>query len=190
MRNIIQKLKEKKGFTLVELIVVLVILAILAALLIPSLSGYIDKANEQKLISETRMLAQAIQVEASTEYAKRGGVMNHTQWSSETGFYRNIIDNCEVAGLKGENPTAKFYAEVDSNGAVMNVVLENYGRRCVFRAAKSSFEVGTPKENLNVSVVWIASQSRVPDSGIELDNGGSGTNQPVIPGGLPVGGAD
>ena len=37
-----KKLKEnnKKGFTLVELIVVLVILAILAALLIPALTGY------------------------------------------------------------------------------------------------------------------------------------------------------
>ena len=35
---------SKKGFTLVELIVVLVILAILAALLIPALTGYIDKA--------------------------------------------------------------------------------------------------------------------------------------------------
>ena len=41
-----KKLKEKKGFTLVELIVVLVILAILAALLIPALTKYIDKAKE------------------------------------------------------------------------------------------------------------------------------------------------
>ncbi len=32
----IRKLKDRKGFTLVELIVVLVILAILAALLIPA----------------------------------------------------------------------------------------------------------------------------------------------------------
>ena len=36
---------KKRGFTLVELIVVLVILAILAALLIPALTGYIDKAK-------------------------------------------------------------------------------------------------------------------------------------------------
>ena len=34
-----KKLKDKKGFTLVELIVVLVILAILAALLVPALTG-------------------------------------------------------------------------------------------------------------------------------------------------------
>ena len=40
MLSKIRALKEKKGFTLVELIVVLVILAILAALLIPALPGY------------------------------------------------------------------------------------------------------------------------------------------------------
>jgi type IV pilus assembly protein PilA len=41
--------KGRKGFTLVELIVVLVILAILAALLVPALTGYIDKAKEKVL---------------------------------------------------------------------------------------------------------------------------------------------
>lgn len=38
---------QKRGLTLVELIVVLVILAVLAALLVPSLTGYIDKAVEK-----------------------------------------------------------------------------------------------------------------------------------------------
>ena len=38
---------RKRGFTLVELIVVLVNLAVLAALLVPSLTGYIDKAKKK-----------------------------------------------------------------------------------------------------------------------------------------------
>lgn len=63
-----KKLKDKKGFTLVELIVVLVVLAILAALLIPALTGYIDKANKEKTISEARMVLMAAQTATSDAY--------------------------------------------------------------------------------------------------------------------------
>lgn len=66
----IKRIKEnKKGFTLVELIVVLVILAILAALLIPALTGYIDKAKEKSIIAETRQAVMAAQTLVDEEYA-------------------------------------------------------------------------------------------------------------------------
>ena len=65
-----KKLKDKKGFTLVELIVVLVILAILAALLVPALTGYIDRANEEKVVAEARMALMAAQTQGSIEYSK------------------------------------------------------------------------------------------------------------------------
>ena len=64
----IRKMKNKKGFTLVELIVVLVILAILAALLVPALTGYIDKANQEKVIAECRSVVVASQTTASEYY--------------------------------------------------------------------------------------------------------------------------
>jgi prepilin-type N-terminal cleavage/methylation domain-containing protein len=63
------KNNKRRCFTLVELIVVLVILAILAALLIPALTGYIDKAKKNQVIAETRMLTQAAQTELSSLYA-------------------------------------------------------------------------------------------------------------------------
>lgn len=63
-----KKLKDKKGFTLVELIVVLVILAILAALLIPALTGYIDKAREQSMITEGSLVLTAAQATVSEAY--------------------------------------------------------------------------------------------------------------------------
>lgn len=66
----IRKMKNKKGFTLVELIVVLVILAILAALLVPALTGYIDKANYEKVVATTRSVVMAAQTEYSEAYGK------------------------------------------------------------------------------------------------------------------------
>lgn len=40
-----KNLKNKKGFTLIELIVVVAIIGILVALLVPSVNGYIEKAK-------------------------------------------------------------------------------------------------------------------------------------------------
>lgn len=61
-----------KGFTMVQIIVVLVILVILAAALIPALTGYIDKAKNQKYVNITRdfvMAAQGGMVEAYALYS-------------------------------------------------------------------------------------------------------------------------
>ena len=59
--------RKTKGFTLVELIVVLVILAILMAILIPAFTGWIKKAKYKSAILECRQVvlaAQCIEVEA------------------------------------------------------------------------------------------------------------------------------
>lgn len=68
MRN--EKKMNDKGFTLVELIVVLVILAILAAILVPALLGYIDKAKGQQIVLNAKSCLTAAQAELSSVYAK------------------------------------------------------------------------------------------------------------------------
>lgn len=73
MRQLRQRLKEakenKKGFTLVEIIVVLVIIGILASLMLGALNGYIDKAKEKTLTADTRSIYLAAQTVASEAYA-------------------------------------------------------------------------------------------------------------------------
>ena len=60
--------KNNKGFTLVELIVVLVILAILAAILVPALLGYIDRAREKQYVLNAKSWLTAAQAEMSSIY--------------------------------------------------------------------------------------------------------------------------
>jgi len=60
MNNIINKLKNKKGFTLVELTIVIIILAILSGVSIPSFIKIKERSKESGTKSEMRSMANAI----------------------------------------------------------------------------------------------------------------------------------
>lgn len=117
----IRKLKDRKGFTLVELIVVLVILAILAALLIPALTGYIDKANKEKIVSECRMVVMAAQTEASELYGKMDG--GKLVFDDKT----NTAANYDAAVKKLSETKGEFKIELYDDGTVHTVQYWNSG---------------------------------------------------------------
>lgn len=49
------KKSNKKGFTIVELVIVIAVIAILAAVLIPTFSNVVNKANESKAMQQARI---------------------------------------------------------------------------------------------------------------------------------------
>ena len=62
------KFSQRRGFTLVELLVVIVIISILIALLVPVIAGAVRQANDATVSSEINQLAQAL-----TEFKNRYG---------------------------------------------------------------------------------------------------------------------
>ncbi|MDD7642472.1 MAG: type II secretion system protein [bacterium] len=89
--------ENNKGFTLVELIVVLVILAILAAILVPALLGYIDRAKSSQDILNAKNLYTAAQTVAS-EYYARGETIDI---SADGGNYAK--DVVKISDLSNED---------------------------------------------------------------------------------------
>lgn len=111
VRNIMKK--NQKGFTLVELIVVLVILAILAAILVPALLGYIDRAKDQQLITNAGTAYKVAQTTATEFYAKAVPINPENSKDARTtatnGYWIPVTNT--RTGLNGKGTKLPYIAE-------------------------------------------------------------------------------
>ena len=73
----INTLNKKKGFTLVELIIVIVIIGVLAAIALPKMMSYIKKAEDAQLMALTRNVLTSAQ--AAVIYHSADGVLTNEE---------------------------------------------------------------------------------------------------------------
>ena len=62
LMNIRKSMKSQKGFTLVELLVVIVIIGVLAAIAVPKFTAATERANGGKIAADLRTIDSAIQL--------------------------------------------------------------------------------------------------------------------------------
>ena len=76
MKKLKKVLKDRKGFTLVELITVIVILGILMVLVVPTFNSMVDKAKKTKLDALTRNIYSSATALVKGHYHEFRGVTN------------------------------------------------------------------------------------------------------------------
>ncbi len=80
-----EKLRNKKGFTLIEIIVVIVILAVLMAVAVPSVMSYMNEGQKARY----QAVARTVLINAQTEYAKE--VAERTDTDEEETLINKVI---------------------------------------------------------------------------------------------------
>lgn len=131
---------KNKGFSLVELIIVIAIMAILAAAIAPALIRYIDKSRKSDDVAAAETVNTAVNAALANEdaYSEVSGDMDGATavWSCTGGtactvgstygtFDQEMSDN-----LGGEAPKVKYTK--DSN-TVWSVTIQSSGKAIVFK---------------------------------------------------------
>ncbi len=110
-------MKNKKGFTIVELVIVIAVVAILAAVLIPTFAGIVKKANISAdtkavrnmnviLVAESAGDAAPSSAAATIEILERNGIIDFIPKTESYAFYWLKTENAVV--LADENNVAVY----------------------------------------------------------------------------------
>ena len=103
MTGLKRTLRSRRGFTLVELVVVLVIAGITASFAVPALTGYIDNAKEKQAVSETQACVETVTRIAAQKYA---------EWQKNTTY--------QLAGGNELTSSSEFQPLVGCTGTTSN----------------------------------------------------------------------
>lgn len=116
----------ERGFTLLELLIVVAVIAILASAVVANLGAARNKANDAKIRSELKSVDQAIAVYMSTASASdlttAGGVSNWDALATKLQG-ASLLPNKPIHPSASANPPSNYYYMGVVTNASLNYVL-------------------------------------------------------------------
>jgi prepilin-type N-terminal cleavage/methylation domain len=98
IKNLKSKLKNKKGFTLVEMIVVIAIIAILIALLAPNVARMIENAQRTADAAKAKTIMSTAQAYATEAITNNNAINGGGALTAISGHYIIHIDGSKATG--------------------------------------------------------------------------------------------
>ena len=133
-------LKNKKGFTLIEIVIVIVIIAILAAILVPQIIRWIDKAKLATLKSEADTVRLSVIAYTDHEFSDSVSNSTLTQADVDADFWEGVSKTANTT-LQASDPDENGYTTFTiSNGAMKSFTYSKGGHTATYDGIHWSYE--------------------------------------------------
>lgn len=168
-----RKRKGLRGFTLVEILIVLVILAILAAAFMAAFTGYIDKTKEKLAVMEARRWFIAAQAATSEVYASHKPQGNGTFSKDYDTPAGGTNGGAYIAGFEIQNTgviTSATFAKVQAYGINSGSTdAERIAYMTLQYMDSASGSADSNEYNFNSGTLSLGTSAKTPDEYFALE---------------------
>lgn len=181
-------MKGQKGFTLIEIIIVLAVIGVLAAIVVPNVQGFLGQGKQRSWAADRDILQAAVDAWRTDIENRAGG-----QWP--TIGAQQATPGGTIGTPSDNNTDGDFMDAADTNSFIDIALLATDGflksASTVKSAAKDATNVGSTNTNNNGSYYWYIDSNGLVQSwypaddtlgtSVDIDSGELGFQTGVYP---------